>query len=70
VARIDMAPAAMPTSTLAQWIVALDRLPKAPRAAQLRAAAEGELGRRLVWSGTRLDLADAARAMVDDGQHR
>ena len=62
VARIDMVPAAMPTSTLAQWIVTLDRMPAAPRAAQLRAAAEGELRRRLVWSGTRLDLADAARA--------
>ncbi|RVU05944.1 alpha-2-macroglobulin [Novosphingobium umbonatum] len=62
VARIDMVPAAMPTSTLAQWIVALDRLPRAPRAGALRAAAEGELRRRLVWAGTRLDLADAARA--------
>ncbi|MBU6267638.1 MAG: alpha-2-macroglobulin, partial [Sphingomonadales bacterium] len=62
VAQIDMVPGDMPTSTLADWIVALDRLPAAPRAAPLRAAAEGELRRRLVWSGTRLDLADAARA--------
>jgi uncharacterized protein YfaS (alpha-2-macroglobulin family) len=62
VARIDMVPVDMPTSALADWIVILDRLPKAPRAAQLRAAAEGELRRRLVYEGTRLDLADAARA--------
>lgn len=61
VARIDMVPADMPTSTLADWIVALDRLNKAPQAALLRAAAEGELRRRLVYEGTRLDLADAAR---------
>ena len=62
VARIDMVPADMPTSTLADWIVTLDRLPKAPNAARLRAAAEGELRRRLVYEGTRLDLADASRA--------
>ena len=42
--------------------MALDRLPNAPRAGQLRSAAEGELRRRLVWSGTRLDLADSGRA--------
>ncbi len=58
VARIDMVPADMPTSALAQWIIALDRLPNAPRSAQLRAAAEGELRKRLVYEGTRLDLAD------------
>jgi len=62
VGRIDMVPAEMPTSTLADWITALDRLPAAPHAAQMRAAAEGELRRRLVWSGTRLDLADRANA--------
>ena len=62
VARIDLVPADMPTSILADWIVALDRLPGAPRAAPLRAAAETELRRRLVWSGTRLDLADGTRA--------
>ncbi|MFM5907620.1 MAG: alpha-2-macroglobulin family protein, partial [Novosphingobium sp.] len=62
VARIDMVPAQMPTGTLADWIVALDRLPKAPRADLLRAAAEGELRKRLVYEGTRLDLSDSARA--------
>ncbi|PLK26927.1 alpha-2-macroglobulin [Novosphingobium sp. TH158] len=62
VARIDMVPAQMPTGTLADWIAALDRLPKAPKAAMLKAAAEGELRKRLVYEGTRLDLSDSARA--------
>ena len=62
VARIDVVPVDMPTSALAQWLVTLDRLPGAPRAAQLRAAAEGELRRRLVYEGTRLDLTDRDNA--------
>ena len=62
IARIDMVPADMPTSALADWIVALDRLNRYPRAATLRAAAEGELRKRLVYEGTRLDLADAQNA--------
>jgi len=62
VARIDMVPTDMPTSTLADWIVTLDRLRGVPRAVVMRAAAEGELRRRLVYEGTRLDLADAQNA--------
>ena len=62
VAKIDMVPADMPTSALADWIVALDRLPGAPRAGLLRAAAEGELRKRLVYEGTRLDLSDRNNA--------
>ncbi|MBB6124448.1 alpha-2-macroglobulin family protein [Sphingobium subterraneum] len=62
IGAIDMAPADMPTGALADWIVTLDRLPKAPRAAQLRVAAEQELRRRLVYEGTRLDLADQRSA--------
>ena len=61
IARIDMVPADMPTSALADWIVSLDRLRGYPRATVLRAAAEGELRRRLVYEGTRLDLADAQK---------
>ena len=61
-ARIDMVPADMPTSALADWIVTLDRLRGAPRAVLMRAAAEGELRRRLVYEGTRLDLVDAQNA--------
>jgi len=59
VARIDMVPADRPTGALADWMVALDRTNVA---GVLRAAAAGELRRRLVYNGTRLDLVDAARA--------
>ncbi len=62
VGAIDMVPADMPTSALADWIVALDRVPGAPRAAEMRATAESELRRRLVYEGTRLDLADQKNA--------
>jgi uncharacterized protein YfaS (alpha-2-macroglobulin family) len=62
IGAIDVAPADMPTGALADWIIALDRLPGAPRAAELRATAEQELRRRLVYEGTRLDLADQGRA--------
>ena len=62
VAKIDMVPADMPTSALADWIVALDRLPGAPRASLLRTAAEGELRKRLTYEGTRLDLSDRNNA--------
>lgn len=62
IARIDMVPADMPTGTLADWIVALDRVNGMANAALLRGAADYELRRRLVWAGTRLDLADQGRA--------
>ncbi|MBT2189118.1 alpha-2-macroglobulin [Sphingobium sp. H33] len=62
IAAIDMVPADMPTSALADWIIALDRVPSAARSAQMRATAEGELRKRLVYEGTRLDLADQKNA--------
>jgi uncharacterized protein YfaS (alpha-2-macroglobulin family) len=62
VARIDMVPADMPTGVLADWMVALDRVNGVANAGPLRAAAAGELRRRLVWSGTRLDLSDRSNA--------
>ena len=62
VARIDMVPADMPTQALADWMVALDRVNGVANAAPLRAAAAGELRRRLVWAGTRLDLTDRNNA--------
>jgi len=51
--RIDIAPADMPTALLTDWIAATG-------GAQ-RAAADAVLRQRLVWSGTRLDLTDAAQ---------
>ena len=62
VARIDMVPADMPTQALADWMVALDRVNGVANAAPQRAAAAGELRRRLVWAGTRLDLTDRNNA--------
>ena len=60
--RIDIAPAAMPTGLLADWLTAIDRIPGLRGAAQLRTSAETELRKRLVYEGTRLDLVDAANA--------
>ena len=62
VAAIDLAPADMATGTLADWLVAIERTPGVRNAAGLRAAAEAELRKRLVYEGTRLDLVDDARA--------
>ncbi len=62
VARIDMVPVDMPTGTLADWMVALDRIGGVANAGPLRAAAAGELRRRLVYAGTRLDLVDRDNA--------
>ncbi len=61
-AAIDLAPADMSTGTLADWLVAIERTPGVRNAAALRAAAEAELRKRLVYEGTRLDLVDDARA--------
>src|SRR3546814_17108679 len=62
VAAIDVAPADMATGTLADWLVALEKTPGVRNAPALRAAAEAELRKRLVYEGTRLDLVDDARA--------
>jgi alpha-2-macroglobulin len=60
--QIGMAPAEMPTATLADYLAALDRVPGLANAAPLRAAGEGVLRSRLVYEGTRLDLSDGAAA--------
>ncbi len=62
VAAIDLAPADMATGTLADWLVAVEKTPGVRGAARLRAAAEAELRKRLVYEGTRLDLVDDASA--------
>jgi hypothetical protein len=58
----DIAPADMATTALADWLVAIERTPGLSNAAKLRGVAEGELRKRLVYEGTRLDLADSDRA--------
>jgi len=62
VGGIDLVPADMPTGTLADWMTIIDRTPGLANAAQLRATAEQMLRSRLVYEGTRLDLADRANA--------
>ncbi|HMQ18867.1 MAG TPA: MG2 domain-containing protein [Sphingopyxis sp.] len=62
IAAIDMKPIDMATGTLADWLVAIERTPNVRNAPALRAAAEAELRKRLVYEGTRLDLVDDAKA--------
>jgi alpha-2-macroglobulin len=58
--QIALAPADMPTTTLADWIATIDRTKGANTA--LRTAAETILRQRLAYEGTRLDLTDTANA--------
>lgn len=62
VAAIDMKPVDMATGTLADWLTAIEQVPGVRGAPALRAAAEAELRKRLIYEGTRLDLVDDARA--------
>ncbi len=62
IGTVDMVPADMPTGTLADWIVALDKAPVSARITQLRAGAEGEMRRRFAYEGARLDLVDQQKA--------
>jgi uncharacterized protein YfaS (alpha-2-macroglobulin family) len=60
----------MPTGTLADWLVTLDKVRGA--GAKRRAAAEAALRSRIVYEGTRLDLVDGKAApwwmMVSDDE--
>ena len=60
----------MPTATLADWLVTLDKTPGADPT--LKAQAEAALRGRIVYEGTRLDLVDKAVApwwmMVSDDE--
>lgn len=58
VGQIGMTPADMPTSTLADYVAALGRVPGLANGAQLRAAAERVLRARLSYEGSRIDIAD------------
>ena len=62
VGAIDIAPADMPTATLADWMVAIDRTNGLPNAASLRGLAEQTLRKRIVYEGSRVDLTDASTA--------
>lgn len=56
--QLGMTPQDMPTSSLADYIAGLGKVPGLANGAQLRAAAEGVLRTRLVYEGTRIDLSD------------
>lgn len=62
VASVAINPADMPTGTLADWLITLDKVAGVKNAAAMRKAAEAELRKRLVYEGTRLDLVDDAKA--------
>ena len=62
VGAIDIAPADMPTATLADWMVAIDRTAGLANAAALRGLAEQTLRKRIVYEGSRVDLTDNANA--------
>ena len=56
--QIGMTPNDMPTSTLSDYLVALDRVSGLANAQALKTSAEAVLRTRLVYEGTRLDLSD------------
>ncbi|MES2449227.1 MAG: MG2 domain-containing protein [Pseudomonadota bacterium] len=60
--QIGMTAREMPTASLADYLVALDRIPGIANAVALKATAEAVLRTRLVYEGTRLDLSDASTA--------
>ncbi|OYY79708.1 MAG: alpha-2-macroglobulin [Sphingomonas sp. 28-62-20] len=60
--QIGLAPSDMPTAQLADYIVAIDKVPGLANAPALRTAAEAVLRTRLIYEGTRLDLSDQANA--------
>ena len=58
--QIGLAPADMPTATLSDWLIAIDRTKGANTA--LRTQAEATLRQRIVYEGSRLDLTDRSNA--------
>ncbi|UIJ45927.1 MG2 domain-containing protein [Sphingomonas cannabina] len=60
--QIGLAPNEMPTASLADYIVALGKVPGLANGAALRSQAEDVLRTRLVYEGTRLDLSDKDNA--------
>jgi uncharacterized protein YfaS (alpha-2-macroglobulin family) len=60
--QVGLTPQEMPTALLADYIVALDKVPGIANAAALRGQAEGVLRSRLVYEGTRVDLSDSNNA--------
>ena len=60
--QLGMAPGEMPTGSLADYLVAIGHVPGLTNANAIRLAGEQVLRTRLVYEGTRLDLADDGSA--------
>ena len=60
--QIGMLPREMPTSSLADYLVALDHIPGIANANALKANAQAVLRTRIVYEGTRLDMSDSSNA--------
>lgn len=60
--QIGIAAGEMPTALLADWIAAIDGIPGLANGPALRTEAENILRTRLVYEGSRLDLADQDNA--------
>ena len=60
--QIGMNAFEMPTSSLADYLVALDKVPGLANATALKAKVEAELRKRLVYEGTELQLSDGNSA--------
>ncbi|TKD53348.1 alpha-2-macroglobulin family protein [Sphingomonas baiyangensis] len=56
--QLGIGTAEMPTASLAEYLIALDRVPGLANASALRAEGEHVLRSRLAYEGTRLDLTD------------
>ena len=56
--QIGMNAQDMPTASLADYLVALDKVPGLANGTALKTQAQAELRKRLVYEGTRLDLSD------------
>ncbi len=62
VGAIETSPQDMTTSALADWLMVINGTKTLGNAAALRAAAEGELRKRIVYEGSRMDITDASKA--------
>jgi alpha-2-macroglobulin len=60
--QLGVTPTEMPTASLADYIIALDRTPGLANAPALKASAEQVLRSRIVYEGSRFDLTDKANA--------
>ena len=58
--QISITPKEMPTASVADYLMALDKVPGLANGTALKAAAEAVIRSRIAYEGTRLDLTDAS----------